>query len=474
MSAEQWKGVRTHCESEWDNTIVKTLSDYIEVPNQSPHYDAEWATNGLMMKAFNILTDWMKTQKIAGITHEMIEEPGRTPFLIIEVPATGPDASGKTCMMYGHMDKQPPLLPWDEGLHPYKPVYKDGKLYGRAGADDGYAICAALTSIAALQEQKIPHGRIVVLVEACEESGSFDLPHYINLCKSRIGNVDLVVCLDSGAMNYEQLWLTTSLRGVTGGYLTIDTLREGMHSGVAGGVVPDTFQVLRIILDRIQDPVTGNVKIKELYCPIPDQVKKDYEPLRDIDFPGTFLTLPGVQLEGKDNVELGLRNFWGPSLTVIGADLPATAKAGNVIRTQTKIKISCRLPPLVKPSDASAALKREIERDPPAGAKVHYDGDFAAAGWAPPLLKPWLEKALNVGSTEYWGKGLGCVGQGGSIPFMGMLGEMFPEAQFVVTGVLGPMSNAHGPNEFLHVPFGKGVTYCVARIAAAHYDSHQQ
>ena len=473
MSAEQWNGIKTHVQEEWDATIVKTMSDYIEVPNQSPHYDADWATNGLMMKAFNLLVDWMKLQPVKGLKHTMHEEEGRTPFLVIEIDATGEDKSGKTCMMYGHMDKQPPLLPWDEGLHPWKAVYKDDKLYGRGGADDGYAICSAILAIAAMQRQNIAHGRIVVLIEACEESGSYDLPHYINKCKTEIGDVDLVVCLDSGAMNYDQMWLSTSLRGVTAGTLTISTLTEGMHSGVAGGVVPDSFQVLRQLLDRIQDAATGEVKVPELHCEIPAQVIEELQSLSDVGFQDAFLKQPNVQLEGKNDVELAIRNFWKPSMTVIGTDYPVVDKAGNVLCAESKVKLSFRMPPLVKAHKVVAALTEILEKDPPAGAKVTYESSLAMEGWAPPLLAPWLKEALNVGSNEYFSKPCGMVGQGGSIPFMGMLGELFPESQFVITGVLGPKSNAHGPNEFLHVPFGKGITYCCARILDGHYKSHQ-
>jgi len=471
MSAD-WTNVKATIDNEWDTSILKVLEDYIRVPCQSPHYDSEWATNGLLEKAMNLLIEWVKTQPVKGMKYELFEEPGRTPFFLIEIDGT--TATEKTLFMYGHMDKQPPLLPWADGLDPYTPVLKDGKLYGRAGADDGYAVCGALTSVMALQKHNIPHGRIVIAIEGCEESGSFDLPHYINKCRSRIGDVDLVVCLDSGAMNYDQMWLTTSLRGVSGGVLTVQVLDEGMHSGVAGGVVPDSFRIIRHLLSRIEDPATGEFLIKDAYTSIPESTIKAMAAFHSLKFKETFALTTGMQSEPGDNVELALKNFWKPCLTVVGADLPVPAKAGNVIRTKTSVKLSIRTPPGVDANAVTVAVSNALEANPPYGAKVTYEPESAASGWAAPELKQWLHDSLTAGSQFNFGKDYAVTGLGGSIPFMGMLGEMYPEAQFVVTGVLGPQSNAHGPNEFLHMAFGKGITNCVARIVADHYLNRKQ
>lgn len=453
---------------EWDSSIIPCLSDYIKVPSQSPHYDPEWATNGLQEEAMAVLMKWLDAQPVKGMKRELFEEPGRTPFLLIEIDGTTP--TEKTLFMYGHMDKQPPLLPWDDGLGPYTPVIRDDKLYGRAGADDGYAICGSVASVLALQRAGIPHGRIVITIEGCEESGSFDLPHYINLLKDRIGDVDLVICLDAGALNYDQLWLTTSLRGVTGGVLTVKVLTEGMHSGIVGGVVPDSFRIARHLLDRIEDSATGEFKVKEAYCEVPKQVVNLMEALNDLpDFKGQFATLPGMSTEPGNNLQLGLNNFWRPCLTVTGDNLPAVSKAGNVIRTETQLKLSVRLPPTVDASTVNQRLTEVLEANPPYNCKVTFEPESAASGWAAPALKPWLKESLEQGSIDAFGKPFAATGLGGSIPFMNMLGEMYPEAQFVVTGVLGPKSNAHGPNEFLHIPFGKGITCCMARVVADHY-----
>ena len=470
-----WDKVKEHVEQQWDSTIVTTLSDYIRIPNQSPDFDPEWASNGLMMKAFKVLMAWLEKQPLKDAKWELVDEEKRTPFLIVEVQPSPGDTTGKTALMYGHMDKQPPLLPWAEGLHPYEPVLRDGKLYGRGGADDGYALCAAVTAVIGLQQQGIPHGRIVIVIEACEESSSLDLPYYIEKFKSTIGTVDLVVCLDSGAANYDQLWVTTSLRGVIGGILTVEALHEGMHSGISGGVVPDSFNIIRTLVDRVEDSSTGFIKLQELHCEVPQQTREELSALEAIDFRSSFAALEGVALQGGDaasNTELAIRNFWKPCLTVTGADLPAPETAGNVVRKSASVKLSVRLPPIIPAVKATALLKETLESSPPFGAKVSFAAEEPGDGWAAPTLQPWLRKAVTEASEHYFKKPYGGVGIGGSIPFMGMLGEMFPEAQFVVTGVLGPNSNAHGPNEFLHIAFAKGVNYCVARVLAAHYENH--
>ncbi|KPA81176.1 putative peptidase M20/M25/M40 [Leptomonas pyrrhocoris] len=467
MSDRDWAEVQKAVEAEWDTTIIPALSEYIEIPSGSPDFDPEWATNGLIEKAFHVLIEWMKAQNLQGLTYEFMEEKGRTPFLIAEIAGTEPTKN--TVLMYGHMDKQPPLRPWAEGLDPHKAVLREGKLYGRGGADDGYAIFSAITSVSALQRHGIPHGRVVVVIEACEESGSFDLDYYMERCKEKIGNVDLMVCLDSGAMNYDQVWLTTSLRGVTGGVLNVQTLTEGMHSGVAGGVVPDTFRIARELLDRIESSKTGEVLIPEAHCAIPDHVVKSMEAMRSVPFKEQFATVEGVSTEPGDNVELALRNAWKPSLTVVGANLPEPQVAGNVIRTVTSLKLSLRVPPLADAEKATQAMKRVLEADPPYGAKVWFESEAAGDGCATPELTPWLARALNEGSTMAYGRPVAFQGMGGAIPFIAMLVKAYPQAQFIVTGVLGPKSNAHGPNEFLHIKYAKGLTFAVSRAIAEHF-----
>jgi acetylornithine deacetylase/succinyl-diaminopimelate desuccinylase-like protein len=384
-----------------------------------------------------------------------------------------PGDSDDTILMYGHLDKQPEMTGWAEGLGPWIPVIKDGKLYGRGGADDGYAAFASLTALMALQRENLPHARCVVIIEACEESGSFDLPFYIEHLKDRIGIPSLVVCLDSGAGNYDQLWLTVSLRGMAAGTLRADVLNEGVHSGYASGVVPSSFRVLRQLISRLEDEKTGKVLPDYLHAEIPEQRMEQNQLMAEALADGVFQAYPfceGVRPQENNNLERLLNRTWRPALSVTGADgMPALASAGNVLRPYTSLKLSMRLPPTVDGEKATRNMKTTLEADPPNNARVSFEPDHAASGWNAPDIAPWLHESLEKASRAVYGQGVMYMGEGGTIPFMAMLGEFFPQAQFMITGVLGPNSNAHGPNEFIHIPFARKLTACVAQVVADHY-----
>jgi acetylornithine deacetylase/succinyl-diaminopimelate desuccinylase-like protein len=457
----------------WDDEIVPQLVEYIRIPNKSPMFDAKWVEHGYMDAAVKLMETWARSKLSAlpGASLEVVRLEGRTPLIYIEVPGQGDD----TVMLYGHLDKQPEMTGWAEGLGPWTPVIKGDKLYGRGGADDGYAIFGSLAALLALHEQRIPHARCVVMIEACEESGSYDLPYYVDHLAARIGSPSLVVCLDSGCGNYDQLWLTTSLRGMTGGNLTVQVLEEGVHSGDASGVVPSSFRILRELLSRLEDPVTGQIKPKELYVEIPpqriEQAKLSAEVLGD-DIYDKFPWVEGMQPVTRDLAELVLNRTWRPQLAVTGiGGMPPLDSAGNVLRPQTSVKLSLRVPPTLNGAKAGDFLKQLLEKDPPYGAKVTFALEKDGSGWNAPQLSLWLEQAVADASQHYFGAPATYMGEGGSIPFMGMLGEKFPKAQFLITGVLGPHSNAHGPNEFLHIPTGKKVSMVVAEVVARH---HQQ
>jgi acetylornithine deacetylase/succinyl-diaminopimelate desuccinylase-like protein len=456
----------------WDDEIVPQLVEYIRIPNKSPMFDAKWVEHGHMDAAVKLMEAWARSKLAAlpGATLEVVRLEGRTPLIYIEVPGQGDD----TVMLYGHLDKQPEMTGWAEGLGPWTPVIKGDKLYGRGGADDGYAIFGSLAALLALHEQGIPHARCVVMIEACEESGSYDLPYYVDHLAARIGSPSLVVCLDSGCGNYDQLWLTTSLRGMTGGNLTVQVLEEGVHSGDASGVVPSSFRILRELLSRLEDPVTGQIKPKELYVEIPaqriEQAKLSAGVLGS-DIYDKFPWAGGTQPVTHDLAELVLNRTWRPQLAVTGiGGMPPLDSAGNVLRPQTSVKLSLRVPPTLNGAKAGEFLKQLLEKDPPYGAKVTFALEKDGSGWNAPQLSPWLEQAVGDASQHYFGAPATYMGEGGSIPFMGMLGEKFPKAQFLITGVLGPHSNAHGPNEFLHIPTGKKVTMVVAEVVARHYE----
>jgi len=448
----------------WSSSIVPTLQQYIRIPNQSPLYDPDWRRNGYMHQAVALAKAWVEQQGITGLTLEVHEVEERTPVIFMEI--AGDDSS--TVLMYGHLDKQPAMIGWEEGLGPWTPVLRDGKLYGRGGADDGYAIFATISSIASLQRQRLPHSRIVVLIECCEESGSLDLPTYIELLADRIGTPRLVICLDSGCGTYDQLWMTTSLRGSIVGNLTVEVLTEGVHSGDASGIVPSSFRVLRMLLDRLEDASSGEIIPEWLHIDVPperlEELKATARVLGD-DVWSKFPFAPGMQPVTKDPLQLLVNRTWRPALAYTGqAGMPDLLQAGNVLRPKTSIKLSLRIPPSLDATEVDRKLKSLLESDPPYGARVVFDPEKGGAGWVAPKIAPWLEESVERASHTHYGKGAMTFGEGGSIPFMGMLGARYPEAQFLITGVLGPQSNAHGPNEFLHVPYARALTACVAQV----------
>ena len=481
LSTDQATALGEFASRVWDEEIVPALTQYIAIPAKSPMFDADWAANGYIEKVLRDAAGWVESKKVPGLKLEVIRLEGRTPVIFFEVPGTKVDSTD-TVLLYGHLDKQPEFSGWRNDLGPWTPKYEDGKLYGRGGADDGYAVYASLTAIMALDKQGIPRPRCVGLIETCEESGSYDLPAYIEVLKERLGQVSLVVCLDSGAGDYEQLWLTTSLRGMVSGVLKVEVLTEGIHSGDASGVVPSSFRILRQVLDRLEDSKTGRLLPESFHCDIPlnriEQAKATAAILKD----EVYKRLPwacgadgGPVLPMTDQpVEVLLNRTWRPTLSVTGVDgFPEMKSAGNVLRPHTAFKLSLRLPPLIDGNEAALRLKTLLEDNAPYNAKVTFvpdgrAGAYGATGWNTPDLSPWLSGALNEASLAHFGAPVGYIGQGGTIPLMSMLQKGFPAAQMVVCGVLGPKSNAHGPNEFLHVPYGKRLTAAVAQIMAGH------
>jgi len=463
------KALDTFVGALWDDEIVPQLTEYIRIPNKSPMFDADWAKHGYMDQAVALLEKWARTQPIPGLQLEVVRLPGRTPLIFIEIPGQGED----TVLLYGHLDKQPEMTGWAAHLGPWQPVLEGDRLYGRGGADDGYAMFGALAAIRALHEQGVPYARCVVMIEACEESGSYDLPYYVDHLAARIGKPSLIVCLDSGCGNYDQLWLTTSLRGLTGGNLVVKVLEEGVHSGDASGIVASSFRILRRILSRLEDETSGRIVPQELYVDVPEarlaQARRTAQVLGNAVY-DKFPFVAGMQPVLADTTELVLNRTWRPALSVTGiGGMPALDSAGNVLRPYTAVKLSLRVPPTLDAKAGGEFVKRLLEADPPYGAKVSFELEKAGSGWDSPALAPWLEHSVEQASRTYFGMPVAYNGEGGSIPFMGMLGEKYPGAQFLITGVLGPHSNAHGPNEFLHIPTGKRVSLCVAQVVADHF-----
>jgi acetylornithine deacetylase/succinyl-diaminopimelate desuccinylase-like protein len=452
----------------WAEEIIPRLVEYIAIPAKSPLFDPDWVEHGYIDRAVDLAVGWARQQPITGLKLDVVRLPGRTPTIFIEIPGTRPG----NILIYGHLDKQPEMTGWRDGFGPWQPAIENGRLYGRGGADDGYAIFSALSALSALHAQNVGHPRCVVLIETSEESGSPDLPPYVEALRDRIGEPTLVIGLDSGCGDYERLWNTASLRGMVGGALTVEVLTEGVHSGDASGVVPSSFRIARRLLSRIENEATGRILPEAFHAPIPEgrvvQAKQAAQILgRNVyeKFPLHGATQPMV----RDLNELVLHRAWRPTLSVTGADgLPPLKSAGNVLRPATALKLSLRLPPTVNAESAARTLKQLLEDSPPHGASVRFDVEQTATGWNAPPLAPWLETILEQASQAHYGKAAAHMGEGVTIPFMGMLGQAYPEAQFVITGVLGPHSNAHGPNEFLDLPYAQKLTCCVAEIIAAH------
>jgi acetylornithine deacetylase/succinyl-diaminopimelate desuccinylase-like protein len=451
----------------WQDSIMPALTEYIRIPAKSPFFDQEWDRHGYMEDAIQLAVRWCEAHRITGMNLEVLRLPGRTPLLYLEIAGTRPG----TVLLYGHLDKQPEFAGWRSDLGPWKPVIENERLYGRGGADDGYAMFASLGALMALHDQRISHPRCVLLLECSEESGSPDLPAYIEALSDRLGTPELVVCMDSGCGNYDQLWATTSLRGLVAGTLTVEVLEQGVHSGDASGIVPSTFRIARQLLARIEDAETGEIIPPELHAAaIPeDRVRQAQHAAHVLGahVHDKFPFAGGCGPIARQPEELILNRTWKPALEVIGAaGLPSLESAGNVLRPKTEFKLSFRLPPTVNADAAAQRLKEILEADPPYGAKVTFAREQASSGWSAAPVAADLAESIERASKNYFGRSAVFMGEGVSIPFMGMLGEKFPKSQFLITGVLGPQSNAHGPNEFLHLPTVRRLTSAVADVLA--------
>jgi acetylornithine deacetylase/succinyl-diaminopimelate desuccinylase-like protein len=460
--------LKSHIARTWDDSILERLVAYVRIPNKSPMFDPQWERNGHMEAAVQLMAEWCRAQKVPGARIEVRRLPGRTPLLLVDVSGELPGCA----LLYGHLDKQPEFTGWLPGLGPWEPVLRDGHLYGRGAADDGYAVFSSLTAIAALKEQQVRLPRCVLLIEACEESGSVDLPAHLAALGETLGEPSLVVCLDAECGNYEQVWCTTSLRGNLVGTLRVRVLSEGVHSGMATGIAPTPFRILEQLLARIESPVTGDVLLEELHVSIPRDRRAQASAAAQVLGSAVADKLPwarGVHPVSNDPTELIINSTWRATLAVTGADgLPPVLSAGNVLLPELAVKLSLRLPPTCDAAQAQRAVREALEREPPYGAQVSFEDSSANGGWNAPAFAPWLEESITRASRAVYGETAVNIGCGGTIPFMGMLGERFPNTQFFITGVLGPHANAHGPNEFLHIDYTKKLTACVSLVLADH------
>ncbi|MGO9962762.1 MAG: M20/M25/M40 family metallo-hydrolase [Acidimicrobiales bacterium] len=457
----------------WEDSVVGTLESYVAIRCLSPDFDPAWSLNGEIGRAARLLGEWAASRPVPGCAVEIVEHEGLTPAIIVDVPASPGTTTQLTTLLYGHLDKQPPLGSWREGLDPFVAVREGERLYGRGTADDGYSIFAAVGALEALSATGTPHGRCVVLIEASEESGSPHLGPYLAEVEARIGppGPGLVVCLDSGCATYDRLWNTTSLRGLLVATVSVEVLSEGVHSGLAGGAVPDSFRLLRQLLSRIEDEKTGDILVPECLAEPPARYRTAAETMvAELGEAALneFPTVASLQLSGRTAVDQLLRRTLMPSLAVTGIDgLPSVNDGGNVLRPFTTLKIALRLPPSVDPDLAGEAVARALSADPPQGATVEAVVVSASPGFDAPAQPEWLVRAVDEASRALFGREAGAMSEGGTIPFMAALASRFPAAHFLVTGVLGPESNAHGPNEMLDLVTARRLTAGVAHVLAS-------
>lgn len=452
----------------WETSILPSLSEFIEIEALSPGFEPDWKNKGELDSAIDLFSKWLVNQELDGMTYQIHRIDGRTPVLLVTVEGTGPGE----VIFYSHLDKQPSRANlWSDGLHPLKAVRRDPWLFGRGALDDGYGGYLCVTALKMLQEQGVPYPRSHFLIETCEESGSYDLPPYLDALTDELGDPNLIVVLDSGGPDYEHIWVTEALRGLVAGNLSVQVSNEGVHSGMSGGVIPSSFRIQRLLLDRVEDSHTGKILIPEMHVEISSKVRKEAEQLGNLLGDELWSQLPVVdslrpQNEGAAEILLDMN--WRPAMSVIGADgMPPTQTAGNVLRTNTDLKLSFRIPPGVNAEEIDIILKEKFEQSPPYGAKVEYMPDAAADGFHAPAMDGKLAEALLEASNHVTGLPPMATWVGGTIPFMAMMQEKYPTAQFLCTGTGGPGNNAHGPDEKLHIPSSKRLTAVLSATIAA-------
>jgi acetylornithine deacetylase/succinyl-diaminopimelate desuccinylase-like protein len=466
------KIVRDMIARAWAGEVIPNLSGLIAIPALSPAFDVGWAATGYLRAAVDHVASWVRARDIAAGC-EVVELPGRSPVLLIDVPPTAGAAGRGTALLYGHLDKQPALTEWSTGLGPWQPVLRDGRLYGRGSVDDGYSGYAALTALEAVRAAGGEHARAVILLETGEESGSPDLPAYLHHLARRLGDVNLVICLDGGGgTDYKRLWLTSSLRGGVTATVTVRVLESGVHSGIAGGIVPSSFRIMRQLLNRVEDPATGEVLLPEMNVPVPERRRADAEAFAALDPDAVGRGIPfvrGMAAAAPELAELILNNTWRPALSVIGGDgLPESRLAPAVLRPATSLRLSFRTPPGVEAAVAREALERALTIDVPYGAQIKVSDWTLFNGWSAPEPSTWLATALDGLTGPVFSEAYRQLGVGGGIPFMEMLGRRYADADFVITGALGTDSNMHVADEWLNIEYAEQVTAAVAVILDAH------
>jgi acetylornithine deacetylase/succinyl-diaminopimelate desuccinylase-like protein len=463
--------VSDHVHAGWSGEHVDALSEFVAVPSLSPAFEPGWERTGALAAAVELVADWFADRHaLPGVQTHRLRLEGRTPLLIVDIPAFGPAPGGpaRTVLAYGHLDVQPAGGGWTV-TDPFRPVLRDSLLYGRGSGDDKYAPLAVAAALEALRAANQAHPHVVLLLEASEESSSVDLPAHLAAHGELLGKPDLILCLDTFVPDNTRLWHSSSMRGIVVADLSVAVAREGMHSGLVGGVVPSSFRLLRALLDRLENSTTGACLLPQLYADVPPEHRDALR--RQSETSGSPVAglplLPGVRPESPDPFTQLLAQSWEPSIAYVGVEgMPPSSAAGSVLRAATTVRLSIRLPPTVRASDAVDALRTTLETDPPAGSSVRLDVRGAEDGWSasvPPSVRDLLDGA---GVAGYAAPAAEC-GGGATIPPLGILARRFPEAVTIPLGLVTPNSNPHGPDEHIDLLAAERLTVALASLLAA-------
>ncbi len=459
--------MKTYIHDAWKGDTLEALSRFISIPAKSKDFDDQWQEHGFLHRSLEEGKSWAQKHFPSG-TFEIIQLPGIPPVLFFDIPATG-GHTGKPVLFYGHFDKQPETSGWDEGLGPWTPVVKNGRLYGRGAVDDGYCFYSTLTAVKALEVSGKSHPRICGLFETDEESGSTDLAQYINMLKDRVGSPAFICILDLFATDFSRVWITQSLRGIVGLIVKVSVLSAPSHSGVASGIVPSSFRIMRALLDRLEDSRTGEVLIKSMHSPIPGyildmakDISAEYDPRTGFKYHA------GTQSAQPDAYTALIAGTWKPTLSVLGADgLPPTATASGLVRSSTSLKLSFRIPPGVNARAALDDTIRALTTDVPYNATVEISQASASEGFCAPEWPQWLRQSSEKITRNLFGTSVGSVLCGASIGTLPAFQAAFPGAPFINTGALGPDSGAHAANEWLDLAYVEKLTEWVAEVVGS-------
>ena len=446
----------------WDTRALPALMDFIRIPCKSTAFDPHWESNGYLNQACTFISAWVK-QQLPQASCEIIQEPGKTPCLWLDVPAYHAQTDN-TVAFYGHLDKQPEASGWSEGLGPWTPVIRDGKLFGRGCSDDGYSVFLMISALVSLREQGLGHPHCVGIFETQEESGSIDLPHYLTALKERFNHPISLFVLDNQCCDYQRLWLNTSLRGVISAVLRVKTLHHNVHSGTYSGILPDAFAIAQHLLSRIHEPLSGRVLLDSFHTQIPENRKKQLLQAAKLLEASTSYYPPlldGVQTKTTSVFDSIYNSTWEPALTVTAIDgLANLNQAANVVPKEIALKLSIRIPPNIDLARAIQDLEKTVTQNVPFHASVTLEDIRQGSGWTPPLTaqNQETERLLNTCSQSVFHEDVAFSATGGSISIIPEFEKCLPGTSIMLLGVLGPGSNAHGPDESLNIEYVKKLT----------------